>query len=268
MIDDRLLAYLKEDAFDRDVTTALIPERDCTTEIVAKEDCVLAGVKEAREILESQRVAIVFSRQDGEDCRAGEVVMQLKGMNRAIFPVERTLLNVLGRMSSVATGCRRAEQLAMKHGVKSALTRKTMPGFREFDKRAARIGGSWPHRRDLSEMVLLKKQHLSYFNSVTEAVKKAKAVKGMKVEVEATTLAEALEAARAGADMVMLDNFSVVDAKKALKELRAFPAKIELSGGITFENLEEYAALKPDFISMGCLTKSASSRDFSLRLTR
>ncbi|MCD4739940.1 carboxylating nicotinate-nucleotide diphosphorylase [archaeon] len=257
--------YLDEDRFDEDVTAVLVPEQECVGEIVAHEDCVLSGLSESKELFESQGLKVEFSRKDGEECSDGETVLRVSGVNKKLFPVVRTALNLIGRMSGVASQCRKAERIASKYGVKTAVTRKTLPGLREFDKKAAKTGGSWPHRRDLSEMVLLKKDHLSYFDSITEAVKKAKK-SGLKVECEAMSLDEALDVARAGADMVMLDNFSVREADEALTALRAFPVKVEISGGIDFENLDGYAKLKPDFISMGCLTKSVNSKDFSLRI--
>ena len=129
------LSFLKEDAFEEDVTTALIPESGCVGEIIAEEECVFAGAKETKEIFESQGLEVIFSRKDGEECIKGEPVMKIRGSNKKLFPVIRTALNFMGRMSGVASNCRKARKIADKYGVKTAITRKTMPGLREFDKR-------------------------------------------------------------------------------------------------------------------------------------
>lgn len=259
--------FLVEDAFEDDITTSVINESACTASIIVNEDCVLAGIDESRELFSSQGIKVLFSRKDGELCSEGEEVMSIEGSNKIMFPVVRAALNLLGRMSGVASMCAKAEKIASRYGVKTAVTRKTMPGLRFYDKKAASIGGSWGHRRDLSDMFLFKKTHLSYLDGIGEAVKKARAFdKTKKIDVEVTSLEEALEAARAGADIVMLDNFSVLEAKKAISALREFDIKIEVSGGIDLDTLEAYARLKPDLISMGCLTKSVDSIDFSLRI--
>ena len=266
-LDKSILNFLKEDAFDKDVTSSLMRREKCIAEIKVNEECVLAGMEEARKIFEFVGAKVLFSRNDGEKCREGEVVLRVEGLNTKLMPVERTVLNLLGRMSGVATACAKAFAITKRYNVKPAITRKTMPGMREYDKKAARIGGAWPHRKDLSEMVLLKENHLFFFKNVGEAIKAArKTYRDIKVEAEAESIGEAIEAAKAGADIVMLDDFSLVEARKAIKVLRGYPVQIELSGGITFENLEEYASLRPDIISMGCLTKSAPMVDFSMRV--
>jgi len=194
--------------------------------------------------------------------------LEVSGENHAILSVERTALNILGRMSGVATACANAAEIAKP--CKVALTRKTMPGLNMFDRRAAALGGADTHRFTLSEMVLLKSNHLKFFGSVMEAVKtaKEKASFSKKVEIEVRNIEEALEAAKAEPDIIMLDNFPVDDAKKAAAEIRKINPKVlvECSGGITMQNIKDYAAAEPDIISMGELTKSAKSVDYSLSI--
>jgi len=266
-LDKTLVSFLEEDAFEKDVTTALIPASECEAEVVANEECILAGVNEVSRLFELQGIKMVFLKNDGEVCGEGETVMRLKGSNKSMLSVERTALNLLGRMSGVATLCKKAVGVTGRYGVKVALTRKTMPGLRDFDKKAAKIAGAWPHRHDLGDMVLIKDNHLVFCKSIEEVVGKAKeSYPNLKVEAEADSLEQALAAAEAGADIVMLDNFPISEASKAIEKLRAYPVKIELSGGINFDNLEVYARLKPDIISMGHLTKSARIVDFSLNV--
>jgi len=265
-LSSELQRFLDEDCFDRDVTTALVPERQCTAEVRVKEDCVLAGVEEARQILESQGLRVVCSKRDGEEAGKGEVVMRVTGSNKKMLPVERTVLNLMGRMCGIATMARNAQNLVAKYGVKVMATRKTAPGLRGLDKKAVTIGGAEPHRRDLSSMVLLKENHLKFFRGVSEAVRKAKKESRTLVEVEVESFGEAIEALKAGADVIMLDNFTLEEARKTIKALKRYPVKVELSGGITLENLEEHARLKPDSVSMGCLTHSVKSVDLAMKV--
>ncbi|MBI5035712.1 carboxylating nicotinate-nucleotide diphosphorylase [Candidatus Micrarchaeota archaeon] len=187
----------------------------------------------------------------------------MEGENRKILSVERTALNVLGRMSGVATLCRKAKEIA-GNNTTIALTRKTIPGFNVFDKKAAEAAGAWPHRKNLEDAILIKDNHLMFI-SIGEAVRRAKQTKKF-AEVEVKTWEEAIEAIEAEPDMVMLDNFPLKEAAKAVREIRSKnrKIKIELSGGISLENLADYAKLKPDYISLGFLTKAAETIDFSV----
>jgi nicotinate-nucleotide pyrophosphorylase (carboxylating) len=261
-----LQGFLDEDCYLHDVTTALVEEKHCTAELVAKEDCVLAGIEEATQIFESRGLKVVFSMRDGQEASAGKVVMRLEGSNKKLLPVERAVLNLLGRMCGIATMSRKARDVTAKYGVEAMATRKTLPGLRDLDKKAVRIGGAEPHRRDLSSMVLLKDNHLKFFPGVGKAVEKARREAKPPIEVEVEGFEQALEALKAGADVIMLDNFGLEETRKTLRALKRYPVKVELSGNITLENLESHARLKPDFISMGCLTHSVQSKDLSLRI--
>ncbi|MFH1255963.1 MAG: carboxylating nicotinate-nucleotide diphosphorylase [Candidatus Diapherotrites archaeon] len=263
----RLLEFVESDIAYGDVTTAIVPEDECVAEVFAQRDCVLAGIEECLFLCWHYSLKAEAPFSDGSRVKPGTIVMRINGSNQPILQLERTLLNVLGRMSGVATACANAAEKAA--GIRVAVTRKTFPGLNELDKKAAAIGGADPHRLNLSDMVLLKGNHLAFFGSVKEAVNAAKKKTSFskKIEVETTSAKEAVEAAEAKADIIMLDNFSAEDAKKGIEGIRKKGNSIiELSGGISLENIEKYAALKPDVISLGAITKNAEWIDFSLKI--
>ncbi len=201
--------------------------------------------------------------------------MHVSGDAQTILTVERTLLNLLSRMSGIATKTRslteKLERANMK--TKIAATRKSAPGLLYFDKKAVILGGGDSHRLHLDDMVLIKDNHLSIVGSVEEAVKRAKAHASFtkKIEVEVTSTKDAVIAAKAGADIVMLDNFSPKQAKDAAQTLRKAGFSmvlLEASGGITSENLLEYAAAQVDIISLGELTHTVKALDISLEIVK
>jgi nicotinate-nucleotide pyrophosphorylase (carboxylating) len=264
----KLLGFLRDDLGRGDVTSALLSPQKCRAGIVARENCIVAGLEEARFLFNYRKVRAAARVRDGSPVKEGQVVMVVSGENRRILEVERTALNVISRMSAVATACSEAKRIA--GGKTIALTRKTIPGFNLFDKKAAALVGVWRHRLNLNEAVLVKENHLVFFSSPREAVERAKRCYGKRkaVEVEAESLKEALDAAMAGPDIIMLDNFPAGKAKRAAEKLResGYVGKIELSGGVSFKNLKEYAAADADVISMGCLTQSVAGKNFSLEM--
>jgi len=264
----RLVAILKDDIGKGDVTSALLQPKKCTAKVVAGETCVVAGLEEAKFLFNHLGVKAKALAKDGSKVRKGKAVLSLHGLNKKILLAERTALNVLSRMSEVATTCADAKKAAKN--VTVALTRKTMPGFNLFDKKAALLAGIWPHRINLRSFVLLKDNHLPFFDSAHEAVAAARKKYGKKkVEIEVDNMQQALDAASAKPDIIMLDNFKPKKAKAAVKRLRkVFSGKIELSGGIDSKNLVQYAKAKPDIISMGCLTYATKWRDFSLKVEK
>jgi nicotinate-nucleotide pyrophosphorylase (carboxylating) len=200
--------------------------------------------------------------------------MKISGNAQTILSAERTMLNLLSRMSGIATATRRlAEKLRKANATaKIAATRKTAPGLGYFDKKAVLIGGGDPHRLRLDDMILVKDNHIAIAGSVETAVKKAKAASfSKKIEVEVASATDALKAAEAGADIIMLDNFSPKQIREAVEALKkaGFFGKIlvEVSGGITEQNLLEYASAQVDTISMGAITHSAKALDISLEVT-
>ncbi len=273
---EELLRFVREDLGRGDVTSeVLIPEGAVVRAIViAKESGVLAGIEECRELLRYLGIEIKNSMRDGEELREGSVVLELVGNARKILGIERTLLNLLGHMSGIATLTRSLveEAKAVNPKVRIAATRKTLPGLRFFEKKAVSIGGGDPHRFDLSDMVLIKDNHLKIIDDVAKAVREARRKAGFakKVEIEVTNAKDAVEAARAGADIVMLDNMTPDQVGEALRALSRAGLRerllVEVSGRISKENLAEYARLDVDVISLGMLTHSARSLDFGLEI--
>ena len=267
-----LLRFLEEDAPFGDVTSeAVIPEgAKAKAIIIAKQNGVIAGVEEAKTLFEHFGVKVEIKKIDGEEVKKGDVILELTGNARAILLVERTALNIMGRMSGIATEVRKLVEKvkAVNPRVKVAGTRKTL--LKPLDKRAILIGGGEPHRFSLSDAILIKDNHLALV-PLEEAIKRAKAFSVYKVvEVEVETLEDALKAAKAGADVVMLDNMSPEEIAETITALKREglrdKVRIEVSGGITPENIEEYAKLEIDVISLGYLTHSVRNFDVSLEI--
>ncbi|RLF89875.1 carboxylating.nicotinate-nucleotide diphosphorylase [Thermococci archaeon] len=267
-----LLKFLEEDAPYGDVTSeAVIPENmSAKAVIIAKQAGTIAGVEEAKALFEYFGVKVSVKRKDGEEVKEGDVILELEGNARAILLVERTALNIMGRMSGIATETRRLVEKVRKVNpkVKVAGTRKSL--LRPLDKKAIMIGGGEPHRFSLSDAILIKDNHLALV-PLDEAIKRAKAFSVYKiVEVEVESLNDAVRAAELGADIVMLDNMKPQEIEKVIEELKRRGLrdriKIEVSGGITPENIEEYAKLDIDVISLGYLTHSVKNFDVSLEI--
>lgn len=277
VVEEKLKQILAEDIGMGDVTAAAVipPNLTVTAEVIAKEDGTVAGIEEATILAEALGLKVTANVADGAKIKNKQVLMQISGDAQTILSAERTLLNVLSRMSGIATKTRTLTEKLQKAGVKAkiAATRKSAPGLLYFDKKAVVIGGGDPHRLHLDDMVLIKDNHLAIVGSVEAAVKKAKANTSFtkKVEVEVTTVEDALKAAKAGADIIMLDNFSPKQAKEAGEALRKGGfgnVLLEVSGGITSENLLEYAKAQVDVISMGELTHSVKALDMSLEIVK
>ncbi|WP_456424009.1 carboxylating nicotinate-nucleotide diphosphorylase [Thermococcus sp.] len=267
-----LLRFIEEDAPFGDVTSeVIIPEgMKARAVIIAKQNGVIAGVEEAKALFEHFGIEVCVKRHDGEEVKKGDTILELTGDARAILLVERTALNVMGRMSGIATEVRKLVKKvkAVNLSVRIAGTRKSL--LKPIDKRAILIGGGEPHRFSLSDAVLIKDNHLALV-PLEEAIRRAKSFSVYKVvEVEVESLEDAIKAARAGADVIMLDNMTpekieeTVDALK--REGLRERVKIEVSGGITPENIESYARLDVDVISLGYLTHSVKNFDVSLEI--
>ncbi len=271
---DRLLAFIEEDAPFGDVTTAAVLGNEaCEARLRFREAGVAAGLAEAAALFSHYGVAVTPLAVDGEQVGAGAVVLRLEGPIRAVLLVERTALNLVGRMSGIATMTARYVALARKAdpGVRVAATRKTAPGLRLLDKRAVALGGGDPHRFTLSDAVLFKDNHLALVD-IEEAVRRARAASAYRiVEVEAETAEEAVRAARAGAEIVMLDNMTPERVREALAALDDAGlrdrVKVEVSGGITEATIGTYAVLGVDLVSVGALTHSVRSLDLTLEVS-
>jgi len=278
ILEERLQRMLAEDVGQGDITTALIVPENCTAEakVIVKEAGIAAGMEEAKILLESLGLRVETLMADGDKIRAKQALMKIAGDARVILSVERTLLNLISRMSGIATITRRLVEKAQKAEVKTriACTRKTAPGLLYFDKKAVLIGGGDTHRLHLDDMVLIKDNHIAMAGSVEATMKRVreKVSFSKRVEVEVTRIDDVLVAAKEGADIIMLDNFSlkqIGEAVKALKKAGFFgKVLLEASGGITAENLMTFASTGVDIVSLGEITDSPKSLDVSMEVVR
>lgn len=275
ILEEKLKQILAEDIGQGDVTAQAVisPNLEVKAEVVAKEEGVVAGIEETVVLAEYLGLKVKAKVTDGEKIQNKQVLIEISGDAQTLLSAERTLLNLLSRMSGIATATRTLTEKLEKSGSKAkiAATRKSAPGMLYFDKKAVTIGGGDPHRLHLDDMVLIKDNHIAVVGSVDDAVKKAKANASFtkKIEVEVTNDEDAVLAAKAGADIIMLDNFSAKQAKHAVEVLEKAgfgEVLLEVSGGITAETLLEYAASQVDVISMGQLTHSAKALDISLEV--
>jgi nicotinate-nucleotide pyrophosphorylase (carboxylating) len=268
---DYLLRFIDEDAPLGDVTSeAVIPDICCRAEITAEQAGIIAGLCEATMLFSHYGVAVEQFTQDGRIVKTGSKLLSLTGDAKKILLVERTALNIIGRMSGIASQTREMADIISKKNpqCRVAGTRKTCPGFRALDKKAVRVGGGDPHRGSLSDGILIKDNHLALV-SLKKAITAAKKItRYKKIEVEVETTADALLAASAGADIILLDNMNPGQVKTTLDALRDKGLRdrvtIELSGGIDPNTLRDFADLEVDVISMGALTHTV--RNFSVKL--
>lgn len=273
ILEKKLLMMVEEDVGWSDITSELVPDKRVKAVIIAKEDCFVSGIAELKALFSLYGIDVLSSVEDGDHVKPKQVVFSLSGNSRNILVVERTALNILSRMSGVTSLTKAFVSAAKKSNpnVLVAATRKTTPLFGLFEKKAVSVGGGDPHRAGLYDMILLKSNHLKLFDSVRDAVKKAKSSSVYhKVGVEVSNVDDAIEAAESEADILLFDNMSVLEVKKSLLELKKKSLRdkviVEVSGGITLENISSYAACGPDIISVGRLTHSAVGKDFALRI--
>ncbi len=276
ILEKRLNQILAEDIGQGDITTSLTIPMNATAEaeISVKERGVIAGMEESKVLLESLGLEVKILVVDGEPAEAGTVLMRILGSAQTILTVERTVLNIISRMSGIATATKRLVDKIRKMGLKTrvASTRKVAPGLLYFDKKAVLMGGGDTHRVNLHDLILIKDNHLALTKDLEGTVKRAKKAGSFskKIEVEVTNSKEALEAATAGADIVMLDNFSPVEARRTVEMLseKGFIGKVivEASGGITAENILEYARTGVNIVSLGEITHSVKALDMSLEI--
>ena len=267
----QLIGFVEEDSPFGDITSeAVIEPQICTAVISAREPLFLAGLAEVIRLSEWYNLSVLSKSSDGLSHKAGDRIATITGQAHTILLLERTLLNILGRMSGIATKARKIQDmvLAVNTRCRITATRKTAPGLRLMDKKAAMIGGADPHRFSLSDAVLIKDNHLVLV-SVDKAVMRAKASGAYhRIEAEADTIDEALMIARAGVDIILLDNMTPGQVSEVLSLLSENGLRekviVEVSGGITEDTLVMYASLPIDRISMGALTHSVTNADFSL----
>ncbi|TFF91779.1 carboxylating nicotinate-nucleotide diphosphorylase [Candidatus Thorarchaeota archaeon] len=273
---DALRRFLDEDIRSGDLTTELMGPltEDAVGTVYAKCKTIVAGVKEAVAIANMvglEHKILVF---EGNWVSPSAAILKLTGQARLLLTVERVVLNIMMRMSGIATKTYRMLEAARRGNPATivAATRKTTPGFRFFEKRAVQIGGGDTHRYALDDMVLIKNNHISAMGGVTQAVRAAKQSVSFskKVSCEVTSLSEAMEAIEAGADIILLDNLTPKQIKniRDVLEERGLRQKVILegSGGMNEDNAEEYAASGLDVISSGALTHSYTSADLNMIL--
>jgi len=278
ILEEKIRKSLEEDLGQGDITTLLtVPEGTIVeAKVVVKEAGVIAGIEEALTLLESFNLQASALVSDGAKVEGKTTLLKIVGDARTLLSIERTLLNMLARMSGIATATSRLVEKVRSAGYKAriACTRKVAPGLLYFDKRAVMLGGGDTHRLHLDDLILIKDNHLAVVGSVSKAVKKVrKAVSfSKKIEVEVSTVNEALEAAEAGVDILMLDNFSPQQVKEAIALLKEKRLRnkvlVEASGGINEQNILEFAAAGVDILSLGEITDSAKALDMSLEVVK
>jgi nicotinate-nucleotide pyrophosphorylase (carboxylating) len=278
IIESKLLQFLSDDIGQGDVTTATVIPQDAVAEslLIAKEIGIAAGLEEITILSESLGLKAEGAVSDGGEIKKGQVVLKITGDAQTILSAERTMLNLLSRMSGIATATKRLVEKLHTAGLTTtiAATRKSAPGLSYFDKKAVLLGGGDPHRLHLDDMILIKDNHMVIAGSVETAIEKAKLRSSFskKIEVEVTKASDALLAAKAGAAIVMLDNFSPKQVKQTVESFKkaGFFGKVllEASGGITEENLLEYALTGVDVLSLGTLTHSVKALDISLEIAK
>jgi len=276
LVEDALRRFLDEDVGHGDITTdALVdPAAKAAGTVICKDRAIIAGLSESIILLKLLGCEGKLKVQEGHEVPAGTIILEVSGFGGALLKVERVLLNLLSHMSGVATATAELVNIARKSesSARIACTRKTLPGLRYFEKRAVELGGGDTHRLRLDDAVLIKDNHLELAGSITESVRKTKAKVSFtkKIEIEATSPDQAVEAALAGADIVLLDNMTPQEVKKTVNFLETQKLRnrilVEVSGGITRENLSSYVKTGADVISVGSITNSARAIDMSLEL--
>ena len=271
--DDLIVMALKEDISSEDVTTnAVMREAEQgRADLICKQDGVIAGLPVFQRVFEllDDKIQVKMYYKDGDDVKKGDLLAEVTGDIRAILSGERTALNFLQSMSVIATYTRSVAKLLEGSGIRLMDTRKTTPNMRIFEKYAVKTGGGYNHRYNLSDGVLIKDNHIGAAGGVAQAVRMAREYAPFvrKIEVEVENLDMVREAVEAGADIIMLDNMSHEDMKKAV-ELIAGRAETECSGNITKENIAKMADIGVDYVSSGALTHSAPILDVSLKNLR
>jgi nicotinate-nucleotide pyrophosphorylase (carboxylating) len=268
-----LIRFLEEDIPFGDVTSeVMIQDISCGAVIRAEEDGVIAGVEEASLLYSHFGVTPSPGKRDGETIHSGEIILSLAGKAKVILAIERTALNIIGRMSGIATQTRKMVNIAnaVSPSCRIAATRKTCPGIRTLDKKAVILGGGDPHRMSLSDGILIKDNHLVLV-PISEAIRSAKKASAYrKIEIEVETPSDAVKAAEEGADILLLDNMKTDEIRQTISDLKQQGLRdhviIELSGGINEMTLPNLASLGVDIISMGALTHTVKNFSVTLEL--
>ena len=269
---DDIERFLEEDLGEEgDVTSdSLFGDEHASAHIISKEDCVIAGLDELKIVFDQTGAKVKLNVNNGDFVKKGTKILTISGTARSILKGERLAINILGRMSGISTETKKLVDFckSINPNVSIAATRKTTPGFRKYEKKAVVTGGGESHRFGLFDAVMIKDNHIKLIGSVEKAIKKVKEnVKNKIIEVEVENESDAITAARLGVDVIMLDNMDPKTGELIAKKIKQINNKItiEISGGITSDNIQDYASYA-DRISLGYITHSIKSIDFSLEI--
>lgn len=274
---ESLVRFLREDIGQGDLTSEYVVDKELKSSsfIICKSElAVVAGLEEAQIIFDMCKCDSKVLVKDGDVVKNGCKVMTIKGRTRSILKAERTALNLIMRMSGIATDTKKFVDIVrtISKDIRITGTRKTAPGLRFFDKKSIELGGGYAHRNTLDEMILIKDNHLAVTNSIREAISMARQMvgKNIMIECEVSDTKSSVEAIKSGADIIMLDNFSPQQAQETISYLKKSALRkkilVEISGGVNLSNIKEYAYALPDMISVGSLTHSSKSVDFSMEM--
>lgn len=273
LIDDLLTLAFAEDVGDGDHTTLSTIPADAMGKqrLIVKETGIIAGVEMARKVFDKfdPELKMTVFINDGAEVKPGDIAFEVEGRVRSLLQTERVMLNIMQRMSGIATVTAKYQKLLEGLKTKVLDTRKTTPGLRMLEKEAVRIGGGCNHRIGLFDMILIKDNHVDFAGGIKEAVESAKKYcketgRNLKIELEVRNEDEIKQALEVGVDRIMLDNFTPERTREAVKMING-AVEIESSGGITIDTLRAYGECGVDFISVGALTHSVKGLDMSFK---
>ena len=273
-LDTEIERFLQEDISNGDVTSDLFIDSNSISnaQILSREPGILSGRKELTQIFDHFKIKSDWLFQDGGYFNSNTEIVKLNGLSKSLLLSERVSLNLLGHMSGIATSTNHAVTITKKISPNTNIsaTRKTLPGLRKYEKYSVIVGGGLPHRYDLNEMILIKDNHYKLITNLKESINAArdKIDSNKKIELEVDSLESALNAVDLDVDIILLDNMTPEDISKFISKIKSIskPPLTEASGGINLSNLESYASTQVDIISMGMLTHSSKSIDFSLQI--
>ena len=276
LLEKKLLLFLQEDIDFGDITVENVPEKDVVAHLFAKQPGVLCGLDFTKILLQYLGLKSYSEKKDGDLIVPKDLILTIEGSSKLILVVERTILNLLMRLSGISTQTKTLVDIVKKFNkqIVIASTRKTTPGLRYFEKYAVKIGGGDPHRWSLSDTILIKENHLVLFHNenIKDIVTKFKQVSSFtkKIDIEVETMEEFEEVLESDPDIIMLDDFTPDQIRKSIEILNSHKLRkkplIEISGGINADNIENYLLNGVDIISIGALTHSVKSIDFSLKI--
>ncbi|MBQ7449429.1 MAG: carboxylating nicotinate-nucleotide diphosphorylase [Paludibacteraceae bacterium] len=276
-LDKLIDLWFAEDIRDGDHTSlsCIPPTQMGCSQLILKDDGIIAGIDIAKEICHHFDPELRFEQllNDGDKVKKGDIAFRVYGKELSLLQVERTMLNVMQRMSGIATTTNKYVRLLEGTTTRVLDTRKTTPGLRLLEKEAVRIGGGTNHRIGLFDMILLKDNHVDFAGGITNAIRRAQQYlkeknKNLKIEIEVRNFDELQEALEVGGiDRIMLDNFTVENTRKAV-EIVNHRVELESSGGITIDTIRDYALCGVDFVSVGALTHSVKSLDMSFKAVK